>query len=319
MVLSSNTKEPFLNFEICTGFFRRSCSKCWITLYCMAVAVPILAGTVTIIVLSQTPSTKTSSISTRYTHDSTTISLDFGISPKWIDSFTLSMDTCTGKVMVVQGSTCEQLPVTTRFVPKNESALSPAINLYLLPGSFLNITARRSAMKTFILQSIETYLEYAHQGESMALFECGIPQKNIRCFSNENGLQLPVFTVTKADFYSVVSITLPFQFDLSYLSVSYDMRKIQENFNVREHIVGSSELGTVIKVSERFLDLQDKCVLLLADCSSAVSRAINYQSISRRQDILLIPSVISITLGLFCVVLISFVHILCIRRKVLSK
>ena len=302
-----------------TGFCSKSCSKWWITLYCLAIAVPILAGTVTIIVLSQTPSVKTSSISTRFTRDSTTISLDFGISPKWIDSFTLSMDTCTGKVMVVQGSTCEKLPVTTRFVPKNESALSPAINLYLLPGSFLNITARPLAVEIFILQSIETYLAFAHQGDSMALFECDTPQKNTKCFSIDSGLQLPIFNVAQPDFYTVFSSRLPFQFDLTYLNISYDTTKIRENFNVREHIVGSSELGTVIKVSERFLDLQDKCVLLLTDCSSAVSRTINYQSISRRQDILFIPSVISITLGLLCAVLISFVHILCIRTKVLLK
>ena len=281
----------------------------------MAVAVPILFGTVAIVVLSQTPSVKTSSIATRSTRGSTTISLDFGISPKWIDSFTLSMASCTGRVIVVQGSTCEQLPVTTQFVPRNESILSMSINFYLLPGSFLNITARPSAKEIFVIRSIETYLEYAHQGDTITLFKCGTPQKNTECFPIESSLQLPIFKVTKADFYSVVSSTLPFQFDLSYLSVSYDMKKIRENFNVKEHIVGFTELETVIKVSEFPLDLQDKCVLLQADCSSAVSHAINYQSISRRQDILLIPGVISITLSLLFVGIISFVHILCVRRK----
>lgn len=276
--------------------------------------------------MSQSPSVALSEISPQHVSSYTTVSVSFGLNTQWLSSLTLEINTCVASVMTVEGSTCDQLPTTSEYVEYNVSTSPFPVALYLLPGSVLNVTLLETASESselWIIKSIETYLLFNGDGlgsSPFSLFQCGNKRQDAQCYkaSEFRGQTLPPYVVTSADYYSIAGRPLPVgSFIYSYLNNSYDIQAIRERYALSSPVFVGPSAGARTILIAGYLDFSPKCVLLLTNCDSTSRPSeVSYIRAERRQDILIVPGILSLLICLVYVGIVSCAHFICVKRKV---
>lgn len=286
----------------------------------------LLAGIVTIIVLSQIPRS-TFTFPRKITLASNSfVPLELGIDNKWISSVQLQFDggqgaTCSGAVHIIPSRSCADLPrqveVLDYFRPYT----------YLLPGSHINISVDqsridRNVFSIWVLSSISAFDTISNVGTVKQ--PCDLPiakEKDYNCFiASEYNLTHPIiYDVTSASFFSLFNFQYIFKGIIPNIEAkTYNFTAAVERKLVRADITFSQQSPVVeFEVNHLLQFPGESCILTESNCQSSDPKECTWTilAVKERKDILLFPALlVAIFAVILCIPVVVSVYV-CVKRQ----
>lgn len=285
----------------------------------------LLAGIVTIIVLSQIPQS-TFTFPRKITLASNSfVPLELGIDNKWISSVQLQFDgqgaTCSGAVHIIPSRSCDDLPRQVEVLDR-----LPAYT-YLLPGSRINISVDQSQLNKrvfsiWVLSSISAFNTISTLGAVKQPCDLAIAkEKDYNCFiASKYNLSYPIiYDVTSASFFSL------FNFRYNFMGIIPNIEAKTYNFTaaVERKLVSAditfSQQSPVVEFEVNHL-LQfpgESCILTESNCQSLDPKECTWTilAVKERKDILLFPALLVVIFAaILCILVVVSVYV-CVKRQ----
>lgn len=237
------------------------------------------------------------------------LQVDFGVDSFWVAKGTFEIKSCSGRLLIIEGSECSDLP--TR-VTEGRGLI---YYQYFLPGSIVNITVQENLSNSELQIWMFNSLGWRQTNLGLELGSCDEPVAGSSCFLAQSYAgQTHQVLIKKADFYFFIFHPFGTGIEFAYMGRQFNATEIYRLYSPREFSIVSDSPNT-IDISRPFDFQRRKCVLLSSDCSAMRNYDIVINQLKRRMDFLLFPGITGIILLLVAALLIS----ICIFQLVKNK